>query len=50
VSPSDAEEIVSVISDELIDNLDVDWEPTDYGRAVSAVLAQFNTARVNEWP
>ena len=48
VSRSDAEEIVSVISDEVTDNLDDDWEPTDYGQAVSAVLAQFNAARVSE--
>ena len=50
VSRSDAEEIMSVISDEVTENLDEDWEPTDYGQAVSAVLAQFNAARVNEWP
>ena len=50
VSRSDAEEIMSVISDEVTENLDDDWEPTDYGRAVSAVLAQFNAARINEWP
>jgi hypothetical protein len=49
VSRSDAEEIMSVIGDEVSDNLDNDWEPTDYGQAVSAVLAQFNAARVNEW-
>jgi hypothetical protein len=49
---SDAEEIMSVISDEVTENLDLDddWDPTDYGQAVSAVLAQFNAARVNEWP
>ena len=41
---------MSVISDEVTENLDDDWEPTDYGHAVSAVLAQFNAARVNEWP
>jgi hypothetical protein len=35
---------------EVTENLDDDWEPTDYGQAVSAVLAQFNAARVNEWP
>jgi hypothetical protein len=46
VSRSDAEEIMSVISDEVTENLDDDWEPTDYGQAVSAVLAQFNAARV----
>jgi hypothetical protein len=50
VSRSDAEEIMSVISDEVTENLDDDWEPTDYGQAVIAVLAQFNAARVNEWP
>jgi hypothetical protein len=41
---------MSVLSDEITENLDDDWEPTDYGQAVSAVLAQFNAARVNEWP
>jgi hypothetical protein len=50
VSRSDADEIMSVISDEVTDKLDDDWELTDYGQAVSAVLAQFNAARVNEWP
>jgi hypothetical protein len=50
VSRSDAEEIMSVIGDEFTKDLDDDWEPTDYGRAVSALLAQFNAARVNEWP
>jgi hypothetical protein len=50
VSRSDAEEIMSAIGDEVTDNLDDDWEPTDYGQAVSAVLAQFNAARINEWP
>jgi len=46
----DAEEIMSVISNEVTENLDDKWEPTDYGQAVSALLAQFNSARVNEWP
>ncbi len=50
VSRPDAEAIMSVISDEFTENLDDDWEPTDYGRDVNAVLAQFNAARVNEWP
>jgi hypothetical protein len=50
VSRSDAEEFMSVISDEVTENLDDDWEPTDYGQAVSAVLAQFNAARIDEWP
>ena len=39
---------MSVISDEVTENLDGDWEPTDYGQAVSAALAQFNAARINE--
>jgi hypothetical protein len=50
VSRSDAEEIMSAISDELTDNLDEEWEPTEYGQAVSALLAKFNATRVNEWP
>ena len=50
VSRSDADEIMSVISDEFTKNLDDDWEPTDYGQAVSALLAQFNAACINEWP
>ena len=50
VSRSDAEEIVSVISDEVTENLDDNGEPTECGQAVSAVLAQFNAARINEWP
>jgi hypothetical protein len=50
ISRSDAEEITTAISDEVTENVDDDWEPTDYGQAVSAVLAQFNAARVNEWP
>lgn len=49
VSRSDAEEIMSVISDEITDKLDDDWEPTEYGQAVSALLAKFNAARLNEW-
>ena len=50
VSRSEAEEIMSVFSEEFTKNLDDDWEPTDYGQAVSAVLAQFNAACINEWP
>jgi hypothetical protein len=50
VSRSDAEEIMSVISDEFTKNLNDDWEPTDYGQAVTALLAQFNAACISEWP
>ena len=50
VSRSDADEIMAVIGKEVTDNLDDDWEPTDYGQAVSGLLAQFNAARISEWP
>jgi hypothetical protein len=50
ISCSDADEIMAVMSEEFTSNLDDDWEPTEYGRTVSAMMAQFNAARVNEWP
>ena len=50
VSRSDAEEIMSVINDEFTNNLDDDWEPTEYGQRVSGLMAQFNAARIQEWP
>jgi hypothetical protein len=34
----------------LIAKLDDDWEPTDYGRTVSLILAQVNAARIEAWP
>lgn len=49
VSRSDAERIVIVLGDELVNNLDDEWEPTEYGRAVSALQSRFNTARIEEW-
>ena len=48
VSSSDAEEIMTVMSEEFTNNLDDDWEPTEYGRTVSALMAQFNAARTQE--
>lgn len=50
ISRSDAGEIVSTLSDELTDNLDENWEPTEYGRTVNGILAQVNAARIAEWP
>lgn len=50
VSQSDAELIMGTLSEELTNNLDEDWEPTDYGRTVSSVMAEFNRARIAEWP
>ena len=50
VSSSDAEEIMTVMSKELTDNLDDDWEPSEYGRTVSALMARLNAARIQEWP
>ncbi|OAN30160.1 hypothetical protein A4X20_09865 [Mycolicibacterium iranicum] len=50
LSASDAELIMAALSEELTNNLDEHWEPTDYGRTVSAVMAAFNRARIAEWP
>jgi hypothetical protein len=50
VSHSDAEQIMSVISEELLDHLDEEWEPTFHGQIVSEVAAQFNAARLRGWP
>lgn len=49
VSRADADEIVNALSDELTDNLRGDWEPSEYGRAVSALLGRFNAARIARW-
>ena len=50
VSRSDADEIVSTLGEELTNNLDSDWEPTEYGLIVSDLLGQFNAARIQQWP
>lgn len=50
VSQSIAEKIMYLLDDELNNNLDDDWEPTKYGRSVSAAMANFNAARLREWP
>jgi hypothetical protein len=50
VTQSQADDIVAALSEEFIDNVDDDWEPTDYGRHVSALMARFNAARIAEWP
>lgn len=50
VSQEVAETIVNLLGEELVNNLDGEWEPTDYGRRVSTLLAQFNAGRVAEWP
>jgi hypothetical protein len=49
VSRSDAEEIMLVIR-RVHQEPRRRLEPTDYGQAVSAVLAKFNAAHVSEWP
>lgn len=46
ISPADAERVVETLADEFTANLDEDWEPTEYGRAVNAVLSRFNAARL----
>lgn len=48
VSRSDAELIVSILCDEFIDNLDGDWEPTAYGKAISDLLQRVNAVRLDE--
>lgn len=48
VSPSDAELIVSILSEEFIDNVDDNWEPTEYGIAISDLLQRVNAARLEE--
>ena len=50
VSRSDAEEIVSTLAEEFTNNLDDDWEPTEYGRDVDSILGLVNAATINEWP
>jgi hypothetical protein len=50
VSRSAAEQVMNILSDEVVDNLDDDGEPTRYGRDVSAVLGRFNAERIREWP
>lgn len=50
VSEANAEDIMSALSDELTDNLDDDWEPTQHGQRINSLLARFNAARVGNWP
>jgi hypothetical protein len=50
VARSDADDVVTTLSEELTDNLDNEWELTEYGRTVSGILAQFNAARIRAWP
>lgn len=47
VARSDAELIVSILSDEFIDNLDDEWEPTEYGKAISHLLQRVNAAKLD---
>jgi hypothetical protein len=50
VSRGDADEVVSTLGTELINNFDEDWEPTDYGQTVSRLLDEVNAARIKAWP
>ena len=49
VSRPDAKLIMNVLSEEFIDNLDDEWEPTPYGKEISDVLNRFNAARLGLW-
>ena len=42
--------LILSLSDELSDNLDDEWEPTEYGCSVSEVLNKINEVRIAEWP
>ncbi|MDO3638561.1 hypothetical protein [Mycolicibacterium arseniciresistens] len=50
LSRPDAVEIVNTLSEEFVDHLDRDWEPTDYGRTVSEILSRVNAQQIAEWP
>ncbi|MCG5432118.1 hypothetical protein LV457_07410 [Mycobacterium sp. MYCO198283] len=49
-SRADADEIIRSLSDELVDNLDDEWEPTGYGVEVSRLLNSVNKVRLRFWP
>jgi hypothetical protein len=50
ISSADAEQVMKVLSDEFLNHLDDDWEPTAYGRVVSSLMDHFNAARLRQWP
>lgn len=50
LSRPDAVEIVNTLSEEFVDHLDRDWEPTEYGRTVSEILSRVNAEQIAEWP
>jgi hypothetical protein len=50
LSRPDAVEIVNTLSEEFVDHLDQDWEPTDYARTVSEILSRVNAQQIAEWP
>ena len=50
VSREQAEQVVLLLSDEFIDALDDDREPTEYGKTISRILSQVNAVKIAEWP
>lgn len=50
VSLDQAEQVVLLLSDEFLNALDDDWEPTEYGKTISRILAQVNAVKIAEWP
>ena len=46
VSCSDAEEIMTVLSEEFTNNLDDDWEPTDYDQCPDGAVQYCSRRRV----
>lgn len=47
---ADAQEILLTLSEEFMDHLDDDWEPTDYGKTVDRILRQINKVQIETWP
>ena len=50
VSRADVAQLLITLSDEFMDHLDEDWEPTDYGKTVDRILRQLNKVQIETWP
>jgi hypothetical protein len=50
VSRADVAQLLITLSDEFLDHLDEDWEPTDYGKTVDRILRQINKVQIETWP
>ena len=50
VSRGVTEHLLLSLCDEFMDQLDYDWEPTDYGKTVDRLLRQINRVQIETWP